>query len=70
MRTPLPSKVRLMIKSLDNCKAKLAAGVFKPSGTGSKAYYENRIKWLEPWVAKFIHLKDLKAKPTKVRSYY
>ena len=43
MKTPLPSQVRILAKSLAHSRDVLSKGIFNPSGKGSKAYHENRI---------------------------
>lgn len=70
MRTPLPSKVRILAKSLAHSKDVLSKGIFNPSGKGSKAYHENRIARLQPYLDQYSYLLDMKAKPIKPTEYY
>ena len=70
MRTPLPSKVRLWKKSLDNSKAKIAVGRFNPSGTGSRAYHEKNVVILEKLMLQYGYLLDMYRMPTKEEKYY
>lgn len=70
MRTPLPSKVRLWKKSLDNSKDKIAIGKFNPSGTGSRAYHEKNVITLEKLMLQYGYLLDMYRMPTKEEKYY
>ena len=55
-RTPSPHKVRLVIRSLANSNEKIIAGVFNPSGMGSKAYHERNIGNCLRYLAEWGHL--------------
>jgi len=70
MRKPLPSKVRIWKKSLDHSKAKLTAGVFNPSGKGSKAYHEKNVIMLEKLMLQHGYLLDMYRMPMKEERYY
>lgn len=70
MRKPLPSQVRLWKKSLENSKQKLAAGIFNPSGKGSKIYHEKNVITLEKLMLQYGYLLDMYRMPMKEERYY
>ena len=70
MRIPLPSKIRILAKSLEHSRDVLSKGVFNPSGKGSKAYHEKRVARLQPYLDKFGYLLEMRAKPMKPTKYY
>jgi len=70
VRTPLPSQVRILAKSLAHSKDVLSKGIFNPSGKGSRTYHENRITTLQPYLDKYSYLLEMRAKPMKPTNYY
>lgn len=58
-RIPNPHQVRLVIRSLANSNEKIIAGVFNPSGKGSRAYHERNITNCLSYLAKWGHLATI-----------
>ena len=60
MKVPLPSNVRIAMKSLAHSKEKVAIGVFNPSGKGSRSYHEKNIAHLENYLIKWEYLAEFR----------